>query len=93
MRKGGEGQMRVFTLAELRTIMRDAAGDVGVDGDVAHHSYGELGYDSLALLEISARIKQALGVEAPDSVLEVSSTLAQTVDGVNAVLAPLEAPV
>ena len=83
--------MRVFTLAELRTIMRDAAGEVEVGGgDVAQRSYGELGYDSLALLEVSARIKQALGIEAPDSALETSSTPAETVEAVNALLAPLE---
>jgi act minimal PKS acyl carrier protein len=37
-----------------------------LDGDIADMDFEELGYDSLALLELSARIKQILGVEVPE---------------------------
>ena len=61
--------MIVFTLSELRTIMRQAAGEVDPGTEVADVRYADLGYDSLALLEITAKIKQCLGVEVPDAPL------------------------
>ncbi|WBB58140.1 acyl carrier protein [Streptomyces sp. WMMC500] len=38
-----------------------------LNGDIADIAFDELGYDSLALLELSARIKQTLGVDIPES--------------------------
>jgi minimal PKS acyl carrier protein len=81
--------MSDFTLAELRTIMRQAAGEIDVAGsadDVADVRYADLGYDSLALLEITAKIKQSLGVEVPDEYVAGCATPAATVAAVNEIL-------
>lgn len=87
----GECPMGVFTMAQLRTIMREAAGEVEVgDAEVGDTSYADLGFDSLAVLEISVRIKQLLGLQLPDAALAVTSTPAQTVLAVNELLAPEE---
>lgn len=81
--------MRVFSMEELHTIMREAAGEVDVgDFDLAETSYVDLGYDSLALLEVSARIKQVLGIEVPDGAVAVTATPSVTVAAVNQLLAP-----
>jgi act minimal PKS acyl carrier protein len=83
--------MERFTIAELTVIMKQAAGEVEVgDRDVADVTYLDLGYDSLALLEISARIKQTLGVQVPDAALTTSATPADTVAAVNQLIAPAE---
>jgi len=81
--------MSVFTLDDLRVIMRQSAGELEVDGpgiDIAQLSYVELGYDSLALLEISARIKQNLSVQVPDDTVATTATPAATVAAVNELL-------
>ena len=81
--------MSDFTLAELRIIMRQAAGEIDVAGsadDVADVRYADLGYDSLALLEITAKIKQSLGVEVPDEYVAGCATPAATVAAVNEIL-------
>ena len=84
----------VFTMAQLRTIMRDAAGEVSVrDSDVPKTSYLDLGYDSLACLEISARIKQGLGIQVPDVAVTPAATPAMTVAAVNELLESVEVPV
>ncbi|MEO3845308.1 MULTISPECIES: acyl carrier protein [unclassified Streptomyces] len=62
--------MSEFTLSHLVALIRDCAGESDVadlSGDIADMAFDELGYDSLALLELSARIKQTLGVEVAES--------------------------
>lgn len=81
--------MNAFTLDDLRTIMRESAGELEIDAltvDVANTCYVDLGYDSLALLEVTARIKQTLNVAVPDAALVCSATPAATVTAVNLVL-------
>jgi minimal PKS acyl carrier protein len=85
MRKVGECQVRVFTMAEFRTIMSEAAGEVA-PGDVADTTYRSLGYDSLAVLEISARIKQSLGVTVADEAVTITATPAETLAAINHLL-------
>lgn len=61
--------MSGITLSQLVSLIRDCAGESDVadlDGDIADMGFDELGYDSLALLELSARIKQSLGIEVPE---------------------------
>ena len=59
----------MFTLDSLRRIM-DATGgaDDGVDlgGDIGATEFTDLGFDSLAMLEIQARVKQELGISFPE---------------------------
>ena len=52
--------MIVFTLSELRTIMRQAAGEVDPGTEVADVRSADLGYDSLALLEITPELVKVL---------------------------------
>jgi act minimal PKS acyl carrier protein len=85
--------MRRFTLDDLREILCQASGDAGTgagDADIAHVSYAELGYDSLARLDIVARIKQGFGVEVPDDAIDAGSMPASTVTVVNRLLEPVD---
>lgn len=80
--------MRTFTVDELCVMIRQVAGetaDLGVA--TADSSYADLGYDSLALLEVSVRVRQALGVELPEEAVALSATPARTVAQVNQILA------
>lgn len=80
--------MREFTMDELCVLIRQVAGetaDLGVAA--ADVSYADLGYDSLALLEVSARVRQELGVQLPEEATALSATPAQTVAQVNRILA------
>jgi act minimal PKS acyl carrier protein len=62
--------MTTMTLDDLRRILVECAGsEEGVgspDGDLLDASFEDLGYDSLALMETAARIKQEFGVSIPD---------------------------
>jgi act minimal PKS acyl carrier protein len=65
------------TIADLRRILRDAAGaeeDVDLDGDILDVEFADLGYDSLALLETAARITQEFGVKLDDAVVVDANT-------------------
>jgi act minimal PKS acyl carrier protein len=80
----------MFTLDDLRAIMRQSAGEFEVDSvDVANTSYADLGYDSLALLEVTARIRQIADVQVPDDAVAATSTPATTVAAVNSLLQPV----
>ncbi|KWX04664.1 hypothetical protein TH66_05460 [Carbonactinospora thermoautotrophica] len=79
--------MAQFTLDDLKQIMRTSAGvdeSVDLDGDIAHVAFADLGYDSLAVLEMQSRISQDLGIEIPDDALEHMKTPAEAVAYVNA---------
>ncbi len=71
--------------------MRSAAGDgdeFDLDVDIADTPYTDLGYDSLALLEMSAQIRQTHQVSVPDGMLHGESTPGGTVRLVNELAAP-----
>lgn len=60
-------------LSRLVEIIRECAGDSDerdLDGDILDITYQDLGYDSLALLEISAKLEQDLGVSIPEEELK-----------------------
>lgn len=76
----------ILTLADLRAMMRACAGVdelVDLDGDIGDISFEELGYDSLALLEIQASIQRKLGVPLPDDALDHMGTPGTTLGWVN----------
>jgi aromatase len=61
-----------LTLDALRALMRQGGGvadAVDLDGDILHTSFADLGYDSLAVLQIGSLIEHRYGVEVPDSAL------------------------
>lgn len=78
--------MSQFKLNDLRDIMRRSAGvdeDVDLDGDIEEISFADLGYDSLALLEVFAQIRTGRGVVLPDDAVDEVRTPADLVDYVN----------
>ena len=62
--------MRQFTFDDLKRIMRECAGEdeqLNLDGhNVLNLSFEDLGYDSLALMETTSRIEDALDVRLPE---------------------------
>ncbi|SEG90347.1 act minimal PKS acyl carrier protein [Thermomonospora echinospora] len=79
-----------FTLDELRTVLREAAGtDEGVDldGDIIDVSFDALGYESLALLETASRIERDHGISLDEEALVAAKTPRELIDLVNAHLA------
>lgn len=78
--------MRKFTLDDLTRILRDGVGvDQGIDldGDILHTPFPEIGYDSLALLEVSVLVEQEFGVSIPDGDIGDLTTPRETIDYVN----------
>ena len=81
--------MSSFTLAELRELMRSATGvDEGVDldGDISDIEFSELGYDSLAVLELASQIQRKHGVRIPDDLVAEMNTPAVAVKLVNSLV-------
>jgi act minimal PKS acyl carrier protein len=61
--------MNSFTLDDLRRILIAVAGEdeeIDLSGDISAMSFEDLGYDSLALMEMGARISQEYGVRIDD---------------------------
>lgn len=82
-----------FTVADLRRILRAAAGageEIGSDADVLDVSFEDLGFESLALLETGARVQREFGVRLEDSTLVETLTPRALIKIVNAQLAMLE---
>jgi minimal PKS acyl carrier protein len=78
--------MTAFNLDDVRRIMRECAGEDGtatLDGDIADTPFTELGYDSLAVLELAARIQQQMGIPMPDEALDHLQSPGGTVEYVN----------
>ncbi|WP_143264010.1 acyl carrier protein [Amycolatopsis kentuckyensis] len=83
----------IFTLEDLKRILREGAGadeDVDLDGDIAEAEFGELGYESLALLETSGRIEREYGIRLDEDLLATALTPRAFVDAVNAQLATVQ---
>lgn len=65
--------MSDVTLADLVSVIRECAGDSDVadlDGDILDTTFEDLGYDSIALLEVSAKLQQDLGVEIAEGEMD-----------------------
>jgi act minimal PKS acyl carrier protein len=71
---------------DLRRIMSDCAGvDDGVDlaRDIGGVMFGDLGYDSLALLEMCGRVEREFGVRIPDDGVRAMATPGDAVVYIN----------
>lgn len=82
--------MSEFTLLELKEIMTASAGvDEGVelDGDITRVEFSDLGYDSLALLELRSQLERRYGVVLPDDAVAETTTPGDAVAFVNDLLA------
>ncbi|MYS20705.1 act minimal PKS acyl carrier protein [Streptomyces sp. DvalAA-14] len=78
--------METMTLDDLMRILVECAGsEEGVlsGEDVFDRSFEDLGYDSLALMESAARIKQEFGVSVPDDDITEVETPRSLLDLVN----------
>jgi act minimal PKS acyl carrier protein len=75
----------VLTLEDLKQVLRTCGTDesVDLDGDILDVEMAELGYDSLAVLEISARLQQRSGRGIPEDVTAESMTLRQLLGYIN----------
>ncbi|MFI0349064.1 acyl carrier protein [Actinomadura sp. 9N407] len=75
-----------FTLDDLREIMRACAGEadgVDFDDDIADIGFEDLGLDSLAVLEVAAKLENRLGVAIPEEAAEELPTPRALADYVN----------
>lgn len=75
-----------FTLDDIRGILRACAGEpefLPLDGEIADRSFEEIGYDSLARLELSGRIEREYGVTIDADLLRGTSTPAELIAAVN----------
>jgi act minimal PKS acyl carrier protein len=76
-----------FDVAYLRDIMSVSVGvedDVYFDGDHLDAPFADLGFDSLALLELSSQIQRRFGVQIPDeAVIDEMRTPRAAVDYIN----------
>ncbi|MBB1244132.1 acyl carrier protein [Streptomyces durbertensis] len=65
------------TLADLTRMLRESAGEeegVDLDGDVIDTPFIELGYDSLALLQVIGEIQREYGITIPDDAVVDAET-------------------
>lgn len=75
-----------MTIEDLTRILVECAGEAEgapSGADFAETEFEELGYDSLALMETAARIKDEYGVDIPDDVVADLLTPRAFVDAVN----------
>ncbi|ONI77889.1 actinorhodin polyketide synthase [Actinosynnema sp. ALI-1.44] len=82
--------MNGFTLDDLREIMRASVGvdaEVDLDGEIADVEFAELGYDSLAVMELAGQVRRRLGVSISDDDALRITTPGKAVDYVNGKLA------
>ena len=79
-----------FTLDDLREFMRVSAGvDEGVDldGDIADREFADLGYDSLAVLEVASQVQRRFGIQIADEAILEMPTPGRAVEFINDQLA------
>lgn len=78
--------MREFTVDDLTRIMRATVGvddSVDLDADILDTQFTDLGYDSLAVLEIANKIEKEFPVSIPDDAVGEMETPRHLVDYVN----------
>lgn len=78
--------MSRFTVEELLVIMQESAGvdeDIDLSGDVADTTFADLGYDSLAVLELTSHVQRRYGITIPDGASAEMPTPRAIVDLVN----------
>jgi act minimal PKS acyl carrier protein len=81
--------MHPMKLIDLTGLLRECAGAedaVDLDGDILDTSFADLGYDSLALLEVASRIENRYQVTLDDELITEMDTPGKYLDLVNAAL-------
>jgi act minimal PKS acyl carrier protein len=74
-----------MTIDDLRQILYSAAGVAEHEpgADFGSATFGDLGYDSLALMEVSAAISHRFEVAVPEGAFEYCTTAQDAVELVN----------
>ncbi|MGK5627323.1 acyl carrier protein [Streptomyces sp. URMC 123] len=75
------------TLADLTRMLRESAGEeegVDLNGDVLDTPFIELGYDSLALLQVIGQVQREYGVRIPDDAVVDAETPRALLELINA---------
>jgi acyl carrier protein len=78
--------MATFTLDHLKVIVQECSGvtdGASLDGDIIDQPLRELGYDSLAVLEIASRIQREYALNIPDEAIDGMKTARAIIDYVN----------
>ncbi|WP_410604782.1 acyl carrier protein [Amycolatopsis sp. lyj-90] len=78
-----------FDMDDLRSLLRSCAGEpesVDLDSDIATTTFEELGYDSIAIIELAACVKQNFGVAVSDTAAVNTNTSQDFVDHVRGLL-------
>lgn len=81
--------MAQFTLDDLKEALRTAAGEdesVDLDGGILDLEFGDLGYDSLAIMETASHIERGYGVQLPEDEVGNKQTPREFIDFVNSAL-------
>jgi len=82
--------MAGFTLEDLKQSLRAAAGEdesIDLNGDILDTEFGDLGYDTQAILETASHIERGFGVQLPEDEVGEQHTPRAFVDFVNSILA------
>lgn len=85
---------KVFTLGDLKRILREAAGvaeGVDLDSDIVDTEFEVLGYESLALLETGSLVEREYDISLDEEALGDARTPRDFIGVVNAQLAPATA--
>lgn len=81
--------MANFTLTDLVGYIRRAAGEdeaLDLNGRIGETTFAELGYDSIAMVEVTVLVERELGITLPEEGTDKDATPKQFVDVVNELL-------
>ncbi|MEU9086114.1 acyl carrier protein [Streptomyces sp. NPDC048357] len=81
--------MATFTQADLVGYIRQAAGEddgVDLDGDIAELTFADMGYDSVAMVEVTLLVERELGIALPEDRTGKDATPKEFVELVNELL-------
>ena len=76
-------------LAELVRLLRECAGQeegIDLDGDILDTEFGDLGYDSLAMMETTGRVERDYALVLDEEELDEAYTPRRYLDMVNQAL-------
>lgn len=86
--------MATFTLADLVGYVREAAGEdeeFDLNGDIGDTKFTNLGYDSIAMVEVAVLVERELGIKLPGEGTGKDATPKEFVELVNELLpAPVQ---
>ncbi|MGW2524606.1 phosphopantetheine-binding protein [Streptomyces sp. NPDC001617] len=81
--------MATFTLTDLEEYVRRGAGEddaLDLGGEHSETSFANLGYDSIAIMEIMLLVEHDLGIKLPEEQADKNATPEQFVELVNGLL-------